>query len=327
MALVRRSTFKLVSDVGLGTLSFICRSGKLYTISHAIRGLHSSAPLGDSFDQGATQSMRAEGSFKIPNVISDADLVRLTENSGHWSIVEPDSFKTKRPFLERTVQFEEFDDAFLFLTKLAFYTHSVNHHPRIFSFHRNVSVRLGTFSKSKGGFISVDDCAMADKIDSIIDSMGSAKPKTTPGSDSGPSQIWGVSKSKSNTSTNSTSLESNSSSSNSRDGINLFREGFITLLDKLVEPPSFEVLRRLISKKRNATANKYEELSSTLRRERLRELQAISLIEQKRTKTFKRIGHKLQSDYSGSESYRSWGIDHARRVILGERFSVKARQG
>ncbi|KAK9450145.1 uncharacterized protein V1518DRAFT_413099 [Limtongia smithiae] len=88
---------------------------------------------------------------------------------------DPEEYLTA---LQKVFSFKSFEDAFLFMTKLAFYASHVNHHPRIYNFWGRVTIRLSSFdNKTKTAFLSKEDIKMgleAESIESTVKSTTAA---------------------------------------------------------------------------------------------------------------------------------------------------------
>lgn len=67
--------------------------------------------------------------------------------------------------LQKDFQFENFIEAFAFMTKVAFWSEKLNHHPDWSNVYNRVSIRLNTHD---AGGVTEKDFDLALKIDSVI---------------------------------------------------------------------------------------------------------------------------------------------------------------
>ncbi|KAK9322801.1 hypothetical protein V1517DRAFT_322146 [Lipomyces orientalis] len=76
--------------------------------------------------------------------------------------------------IDKTFRFDTFEDAFMFMTRIAFYASQVNHHPRMFNFWNQVRLTLSSYdSVRKTRVVSLADVEMgvfAEKVyESVVD--------------------------------------------------------------------------------------------------------------------------------------------------------------
>lgn len=73
------------------------------------------------------------------------------------------AWQEKDNALHRTFQFSDFQEAFAFMTKLALYAESVNHHPNWSNVYNQVAISLSTHDA--GNVVTEKDRAFADMAD------------------------------------------------------------------------------------------------------------------------------------------------------------------
>ena len=95
-----------------------------------------------------------------PELIEEKDFKKVLEELPLWEIINK---KLNRQFL-----FEDFIEAFSFLTKVAIHSERLNHHPEIFNVYNKVSIKLFTHDLND---LSTLDIKLAKTIDSIYDQV------------------------------------------------------------------------------------------------------------------------------------------------------------
>ncbi|KAK9381353.1 uncharacterized protein V2V93DRAFT_368992 [Kockiozyma suomiensis] len=123
-----------------------------------------------------TAQLAAEVDTKKPGTIKarDQDIEGIIDKYG-WKLVSSDTPKDRPSavssttedtgsdvqILEKVFSFKNFEEAFLFMTKLGFYSSLENHHPRIYNFWSKVTIRLGSFNSTENKvFLSIADVKM-----------------------------------------------------------------------------------------------------------------------------------------------------------------------
>ena len=66
----------------------------------------------------------------------------------------------------RSFKFEDFRQAFAFMTEVAFYAEKMNHHPDWSNVYNTVNIQLNTHDA--GGVVTEKDWKLAEKIDSVF---------------------------------------------------------------------------------------------------------------------------------------------------------------
>ncbi len=82
-------------------------------------------------------------------------------------------WQKKDDFLYRKFEFNDFEEAFSFIEKVARIARELNHHPKIINDFNNVELLLSTHSK--GGTVTEKDEQFASKIDDFFDRKESSK--------------------------------------------------------------------------------------------------------------------------------------------------------
>jgi 4a-hydroxytetrahydrobiopterin dehydratase len=79
-------------------------------------------------------------------------------------------WKEENNMLTRTFEFNNFVDAFAFMTKVAFEAEKMNHHPNWTNVYNQVTITLNTHDA--GNTVTEMDYKLADKIDKLFDGWG-----------------------------------------------------------------------------------------------------------------------------------------------------------
>ena len=79
-------------------------------------------------------------------------------------------WKEENNMLTRTFEFKNFVDAFAFMTKVAFESVKMNHHPNWTNVYNQVTISLNTHDA--GNTVTETDYKLADKIDKLFDGWG-----------------------------------------------------------------------------------------------------------------------------------------------------------
>jgi 4a-hydroxytetrahydrobiopterin dehydratase len=89
--------------------------------------------------------------------LSHEELQQRLLSMPHWSIREGK--------LYRHIQFQDFAQAFGFMTQIAIVAEKIDHHPEWFNVYNRVEIRLTTHD---AGGISERDFALAEKINAVL---------------------------------------------------------------------------------------------------------------------------------------------------------------
>jgi 4a-hydroxytetrahydrobiopterin dehydratase len=89
--------------------------------------------------------------------LSHEELQQRLLSMPHWSIREGK--------LYRHIQFQDFSQAFGFMTQIAIVADKIDHHPEWFNVYNRVEIWLTTHD---AGGISERDCALAEKINAVL---------------------------------------------------------------------------------------------------------------------------------------------------------------
>ncbi len=90
----------------------------------------------------------------------------LNQNQVHEQVAKLSNWSVKEGKLHAEFRFEDFVDAFAFMTKVALAAESAQHHPEWFNVYNRVSIDLVTHDA--GDAISQNDIDMARKIDTLV---------------------------------------------------------------------------------------------------------------------------------------------------------------
>jgi 4a-hydroxytetrahydrobiopterin dehydratase len=88
----------------------------------------------------------------------------MTDNKITEAIVKLNNWKVVNDKLNRAFEFENFIDAFAFMTKVAIIAEKMDHHPELFNVYNRVVIDLTTHDAGGIGALDID---LAQKIDAL----------------------------------------------------------------------------------------------------------------------------------------------------------------
>ncbi|KAK9492127.1 hypothetical protein V1508DRAFT_419747 [Lipomyces doorenjongii] len=107
-----------------------------------------SAPISES----RSASIAAESTAPEPHddnstttAAPPSALAPLTTLARPWTSIEAKGPQTGTASINKTFHFDTFEDAFMFMTRIAFYASQINHHPRMFNFWNRVRLTLSSY--------------------------------------------------------------------------------------------------------------------------------------------------------------------------------------
>ena len=80
-----------------------------------------------------------------------------------WQLIQKNDGKTD--YIERSFEFEDFQQAFAFMTRVALYAEKHDHHPEWFNVYNRVKIELSTHD---AGGLSIKDLSFADQVNGIV---------------------------------------------------------------------------------------------------------------------------------------------------------------
>ena len=95
----------------------------------------------------------------MTNVLNDTERQALTDSLPHWTPVEG------RDAIFRKLDFDDFSQAFAFMTRVAMLAEQMNHHPEWFNCYRHVEITLATHD---AGGLTQKDVALAQAIEGLL---------------------------------------------------------------------------------------------------------------------------------------------------------------
>ncbi|KAK9239879.1 hypothetical protein V1525DRAFT_279081 [Lipomyces kononenkoae] len=124
----------------------------------------------------------ADKTSSSTEVASVTALARLTTLARPWSVTETKSSPslslsqqeegTVVVSIQKTFHFDTFEDAFMFMTRIAFYASQINHHPRMFNFWNRVRLTLSSYDNvRKLRIVSGMDVEMATFAEKVCSSL------------------------------------------------------------------------------------------------------------------------------------------------------------
>jgi len=94
------------------------------------------------------------------DVLSGKERIRALANIGDWQLVEG------RDAVMRSFKFNDFNEAFTFMKKVAELAEQANHHPEWFNIYNRVDITLSTHD---AGGLTMRDINLATEIDTLFD--------------------------------------------------------------------------------------------------------------------------------------------------------------
>ncbi|KAK9375770.1 uncharacterized protein V1513DRAFT_441934 [Lipomyces chichibuensis] len=99
-------------------------------------------------------------------------LAQLTTLARPWTPIEAKGPQTGTASIHKTFHFDTFEDAFMFMTRMAFYASQINHHPRMFNFWNRVRLTLSSYdSVRKTRVVSHVDVEMGTFAEKVYSSL------------------------------------------------------------------------------------------------------------------------------------------------------------
>lgn len=91
-----------------------------------------------------------------------------TERESWLSALKTWSLRDDEKAIQRKFKFENFREAFAFMTKVAMIAEKQDHHPEWFNVYNRVEITLTTHDAGEGGGLSLRDTKMAKAIDALV---------------------------------------------------------------------------------------------------------------------------------------------------------------
>ncbi|KAK9369160.1 hypothetical protein V1509DRAFT_621324 [Lipomyces kononenkoae] len=150
-------------------------SGKQVSVDQpaASRSTATTTAASSSVAPESTTTVADSSTFTAP----DSALARLTTLALPWSVTTEtkDEGGGQVSAIQKTFHFDTFEDAFMFMTRIAFYAsnhHPHQHHPRMFNFWNRVRLTLGSYDNvRKVRTVSVMDVEMGTFAEKVYASL------------------------------------------------------------------------------------------------------------------------------------------------------------
>jgi 4a-hydroxytetrahydrobiopterin dehydratase len=95
----------------------------------------------------------------MTTLLNETERQALTKSLPHWTPAEG------RDAICRKLAFDDFSQAFAFMTRVAMLAEQMNHHPEWFNCYRHVEITLATHD---AGGLSQKDVALAQAIEGLL---------------------------------------------------------------------------------------------------------------------------------------------------------------
>ena len=95
----------------------------------------------------------------MTTLLNETERQALTKSLPHWTLAEG------RDAIFRKLAFDDFSQAFAFMTRVAMLAEQMNHHPEWFNCYRHVEITLATHD---AGGLSQKDVALAQAIEGLL---------------------------------------------------------------------------------------------------------------------------------------------------------------
>jgi 4a-hydroxytetrahydrobiopterin dehydratase len=95
----------------------------------------------------------------MTTLLNETERQALTKSLPHWTLAEG------RDAICRKLDFDDFSQAFAFMTRVAMLAEQMNHHPEWFNCYRRVEITLATHD---AGGLTQKDHALAQAIEGLL---------------------------------------------------------------------------------------------------------------------------------------------------------------